>query len=131
MYVVFVKFTNVILLLFLIHAGRREGMPRGVPNQRMMVDNRAKKISSRYLLTPADAVHLYQQNGGHLTEESNVGQDPLANDPQKCAIREAAFVSRYPSFDPMFHQIVNGNDHLFQEGLKYFIDMTYRLACTS
>ena len=96
----------------------------------MLVDNRAKKIDRQHLLTPADAVHLYQQNGGHLTEESNDGQDSLANDPQKYAIRDAAFASRYPSFDPMFHQIVNGNDHLFQEGLRYFIDMTYRLACT-
>ena len=105
-------------------------MPRGVPNQRMLVDNRAKKVDRRYLLTPADAVHLYQHNGGHLTEESNFGQDLLANDPQKCAIRDAAFASTYPSFEPMFYQTVNGNDRLFQEGLKYFLDITYRLACT-
>ena len=48
----------------------------------------------------------------------------MTNDSQKCAIRDAAFASRYPSFDPMFHQIVNGNDRLFQEGLKYFINIT-------
>ena len=50
-------------------------MPRGIPNQRMVVDNRAKEIDRRYLLSPADAVHLYQQNGGHLTDESNAGHD--------------------------------------------------------
>ena len=105
-------------------------MPRGIPNQRMLVDSRTKKIDRRHLLSPADAVHLYQQNEGHLTEESNFGQDPLVNDPQKHAIRDVAFASRFPSFDPVFHQLVNGSDDLFQEGLKYFTNITYRLACT-
>ena len=55
----------------------------------MLIDNRAKKISRRLLLTPADAAGL--------TDPSDIGQDPLVNDPQKYAIRDEAFASRCPS----------------------------------
>lgn len=96
----------------------------------MQVDNRTKKLTGRALLAPADVALLYRQNGGHLTDPTFFGQDPLAGDQQKYSIREEAFATKFPSFDPMFHQTVNGNDHLFREGLKCFIDITRRLACT-
>ena len=35
-----------------------------------------------------------------------------------------ALMERYPSFEPAFHNIVNGNDALFREELLYFIDIT-------
>lgn len=93
-------------------------MPRGIPNQRMIMNNRAKKIDAIHLLSPQDAMQMYKANGGHLTEESNFGQDPLAGNQEKFALRHAAFISRYPSFQPIFHEIINGNDALFQEGLS-------------
>ena len=102
-------------------------MPRGIPNQLMLADNRAKKLDPRILPTPAEAVRMYEEHGGHLTEEGHFGRDPLANDAEKCRIRETAFMDRYPS---AFHNIVNGNDTLFREELKYFIDITYRLSAS-
>ena len=107
-------------------------MPRRVPNQQMLIDNRVRKINRRSLLASEDAACLYQQNGGHSTDPSGIGQDPLASDPQKCAIRDQTFASRYPSFNPtcMFQHVANGNDQLFQEALKWFINITQRFACT-
>jgi len=91
----------------------------------MLMDNRARKID---LPLSIHAVRMYEDNGGHITEESNCGTDPLAGDPEKSTIRERAFSEKYPSFEPVFHQIVNGNDRLFQAGLKFFIDVTFRLS---
>lgn len=108
----------------------RVGMPRGIPHQLMLADNRAKKLDPRILPSPAEAVHMYEVHGGHLTEEGHFGKDPLANDTEKCRIRETAFIDRYPSFEPAFHNIVNGNDALFREELKYFIDISYRLSAS-
>ena len=78
------------------------------------------------LLTPADAAGLHQRNGGHLTDPSDIGQDPLANDPQKYAIRDEEFASRCISisFDPLFQQVANGYDQIFREALKWFIAIT-------
>ena len=57
-----------------------------------------------------------------------ISQDPLANVPQKCAIRDEALASRYLSFDPVFQEIAKGMDQLFQEAVKWFIDITQRPA---
>jgi len=114
--------------LTLFFTDHRSGMPRGVPNQRMLMDNRARKIDNRNLPLSIHAVQMYEDNGGHITEESNFGTDPLAGDPEKITIRDRAFSEKYPSFEPVFHQIVNGNDRLFQAGLKFFIDVTFRLS---
>ena len=89
-----------------------------------------RRVSASSLSTPADAACLYRENGSHLTDPSSVGQDPLASCQEKCAIRGEAFTTRYPSFDHIFYQVVNEDDHLFQEALKYFIDITRRLVCT-
>ena len=103
-------------------------MPRGITNQLMLADNRTKKLDPRVIPSPAEAVRMYEAHGGHITEESHFGKDPLANDAEKCRIREMAYMERYPSFEPAFHNIVNGNDALFMEELLYFIDTTYRLC---
>lgn len=103
-------------------------MPRGNTNQLMLADNRTKKLDPRVIPSPAEAVRMYEAHGGHITEESHFGKDPLANDAEKCTIREMAYMERYPSFEPAFHNIVNGNDALFREELLYFIDTTYRLC---
>ena len=55
-------------------------MPRGIPNQLMLADNRTKKLDPRVIPLPAEAVRMYEAHGGHITEESHSGQDPLAND---------------------------------------------------
>ena len=56
------------------------------------------------------------------------GEDPPENDVEKLRIRGSLFGNKYPTFDPIFHNLVNGNVELFQTGLELFIDITYRLS---
>ena len=60
--------------------------PAGAEKKKNIANNQAKKISRRHLLSPTDAVRLYQQNGCQLTDPSNVGQDPLAGESQKSVV---------------------------------------------
>jgi len=41
---------------------------RGVPNQLMLKNNKARMIDPRVIPTSDQAVQLYEQNGGRLTE---------------------------------------------------------------
>lgn len=81
------------------------------------------------LWSPTEAVDMYHQRGGHLTELTTFGVDPIS-DNVKIDIRARAFQERFPSFEPIFHALVNGNDRLFREGLIFFRDTTYRLSCS-
>ena len=67
---------------------------------------------------------------GQITDVHPFGVDPIADNQQKCSTRMSSFTEYYPSFDLIFHQVVNGNDSIFQEALEFFIDITYRLSST-
>ena len=109
--------------------GRRHGLPQGIPNQRANIDNHVRRVNQTLLWSPTEAVDLYRQSGGHLTEPAGFGVDPVL-DHVKYDIRSRAFQERFPSFGPVFHTLVNGDDRLFREGLVYFCDITYRLSCS-
>lgn len=70
-------------------------MEKGVPNTRVMRDNCVSKIDSRILPTPNEAAELYRANGGTLTDLSEYGSDPGANDPNKSSIHERHFLEKY------------------------------------
>ena len=114
--------------MYALHAGRRQGLPQGVPNQRVFLDNRVKAISHLLLWNPAEAAEMYRQGGGHITDPASFGVDPLLDDNSKLLIRSQAFRVRFPSFEPIFHNLVNGDDRMFREGLKFYCDVTYRLS---
>jgi len=57
----------------------------------MLMDNRARKIDNITLSLSIHAIRIYEDNGGHITEESNFVTDPLAGDPEKSTICERAF----------------------------------------
>lgn len=94
----------------------------------MNQDNRAKKISDNILPTSEAAVHLYRTTTGSLTDPSQFGRDPLESDPSKQCIRENAFNGRFPSFETIFHNLVNSNCSLFKQALLFYIDVTRRLS---
>ena len=96
----------------------------------MNTDNRARQIAPTHLPTPSAAKSLYSQNGGRIYDEREFGRDPLDGDPVKSQMREEAFTERYPDMDTIFHYLVNYNSSPFQQALKSFIDITYRLSST-
>ena len=93
----------------------------------MNSNNRAAKVDPHLVPLPEDAVRQYEEAGGHLTHFSKFGEDPFASNACLIRQREEEFQKRYPSFDPFFSNLVNGNDSLFREGLLYFIRLTHTL----
>ena len=64
---------------------------------------------------------MYEDNGGHITEESNFGTDPLTGDPEKSTIHERALSEKLKQY---FIKVVNENDRLFQAGLKFRLSVS-------
>ena len=69
---------------------------------------------------------MYHQ-GGRISDETGFGEDPLQGDDAKTSIRAQAFDERYPSYDAIFHQLVNLNSLLFKSALLFYVDITYHL----
>ncbi len=94
----------------------------------MLRCNGTAKIAPGLVPSTEEAVRNYTTAGGRLTDLSLFGEDPLANDSECILQREVVFFRRYPSFDPIFHKIVNGDDTLFRDGLQFFIHITETMS---
>jgi hypothetical protein len=101
---------------------------KGVPNQRMLIENYLNPLDPSLVPSVSEAISTYQSMGGRLTLFSNFGQDPLKELRNKCETRLDAFRSRYSDFKPIFHTVCNGDHTLFRGALLFFIDITKRLA---
>lgn len=106
-----------------VHVDRRRKQSHSIPNCAMMSNNHAAKIDPQNILSSEEAVKLFEEDGGHLTYFRDFGVDPLSGD-EKVTMREATFHARYPTFEPFFHRLVNGDDSLFKEGLLFFVHLT-------
>lgn len=100
-----------------------------IPERLMRNNNRAKKISPHFLPQPQEAANDYRLNGGTITDPDQNITDPLCNTSDKIEIRHQSFTNRYPSFDIIFQNLVNSESSMFKNGLKFFIDITFRLSC--
>ena len=104
-------------------------MPSHIPDVVMRRDNRVQRVVGT-IPSPAEAIRLYQEEGGQISDGASFGEDPLYGDVNKFTIRQQSFSTSYPSFDAIFHRLVNSDASLFTNGLKFFIDITYRLSRT-
>ena len=91
-------------------------------------DNRAMQLPLTMLPPVEQAVQLYRDNVGTLTDPTSFGIDPLAENSEKKQIRERAFTSSYPCYDRIFHDLVNGITAPFRNALLFYIDVTKRLG---
>lgn len=103
-------------------------MARGVPTILMGRDNRAQRLPPSMLPSVEQAVQMYRDNVGTLTDPTLFGIDPLADNSEKKQIRERAFISSYPSYDSIFHDLVNGITAPFRKALLFYLDVTKRLS---
>ena len=99
---------------------------KGVPNRLAVTKNRTSRVPQSSVPTPEEAVSLFEREGGSLTIFSSFGVDPLASRPDLFQRRHAEFISRFSDFNHIFHSLVNGNDALFRDGLKFFLELTER-----
>ena len=77
------------------------------------------------LPTSEEAVFAYEREGDLLSLPEVFGNDLLSGNQQLQNFDN--FNAAYPSFDVIFHCLVNGNHYPFKEGLQYFIDLTTTL----
>ena len=102
---------------------------QGIPNHRAQT-SRAARVNPVLAPTPNEAVSDFQQTGGRLHLISEFGSDPLDGRRDLQQFRQEAFTDRFPSFDTIYHQVVNNDSTLFKQSLLYFINITQRLAST-
>ena len=93
----------------------------------MFRDNRVVPVDHQQLPTPSEAVNMYRENGGTITEEYEFGVDPLKDHPEKVLMRRDVFSQRF-QFNTIFHSAVNGNESVFIQALLFYIDVTHRLS---
>lgn len=96
----------------------------------MVKNNQTVAIDSLLVPDPQVALQQFWSHGGHITEFSSFGYDPLEGNSEFFAQRESRFLEQYSDFGPFFHRIVNGDYSFFRDGLLYFIDMSKQLAST-
>lgn len=108
--------------------GRKRGMPRGVPDILMQQNNKTKKIPPHMLPALDQATEAYRNNSGTLTDPAPYGCDPLEQDADKKRIRVQAFHDRFPSFEDILHNLVNGHSTVFKQALLFYMDVTHRLS---
>ena len=102
-------------------------MARGTPNDRMTSNNRVTPVHIDVLPTSSSAMDLYRQSRGTITEDYDFGVDPLKHNQEKKALRQTAFCQRF-QFQTIFNTAVNGDEHLFFQGLLFYINLTHRLS---
>ena len=94
----------------------------------MLLNNQTKRLDLHLLPAVEEAVELYESHGGHLTLLSEFGEDPLSSRNDLLQLREARFFECYPSFDEIFHGVVNNDKTLFREGILHLIDVSMQLT---
>ena len=105
----------------------RVNLGRGSPNSRISIDNRAKSVVPGVLPNCAEAIQLYRNAGGLITDRAKFGEDPLGGNDEKKQIRQDTFLQHF-QFDQIFHEVVNGNDAILKDSLLFLCDITYRLS---
>ena len=93
-----------------------------------MTYSRVAPIDPTLIPTASCAVASFRACGGHLTTFSAFGEDPLDGHDELMRRREEAFFVKFPSFDPIFHAVANGDGSLFKEAILLFVSITSRLA---
>ena len=104
------------------------GSNRGIPNQLVRRNNCIAQIGPSLLPSSDDAVQLYEQFGGNITQFSAFCQDPFNSRPDLVQQQENRVLSTLPTVWTIFHKLVNGDACLFREGLLYFIHISIHLV---
>ena len=76
----------------------------------MIQTSRTVKVPEYLIPTTAEAVKMYEENGGVLTRDVQSGQDPLGNREDLFESREHLMKNNFPNPGEVFSDIVH-NDH--------------------
>jgi len=81
------------------------------------------KVPPELIPATTEAVNMYKEHGGQLTDWPQFGTDPLSD--SLSLARSHSFHSHFPSFQAMFEDLVNGHPEKFQNAIQFFRDATY------
>jgi len=109
---------NVFTIKFLYCTGR------GIPNI-LAIQN--KYIDHPLIPSADEAGSLYEESGGSLTIFSKYGEDPLAGREDLMSTRMERFSEVWPSFENIYHNLVNDDGRFFRDALFFYIDLTMQL----
>ena len=113
----------------MIMAWNAHALPhRGIPNVLQHERRGTIAVNATDIPTTEDAVDMYRQQSGVLTDPSEFGTDPLENDIQKIDQREQEFRSNAMSVEDIFTNVISGNDVPFRQAILLYIDITDYLS---
>ena len=95
---------------------------KGVPDKRMEENKRLILPSIDMLPSSEEVVLAYEREGGHLGLPEVFGTDLLSGNQQLQNLCFDNFSAAYPSFDVIFHCLVNGTHCLLKR--VYSISLT-------
>ena len=94
----------------------------------MKPNKQSAPIPESYVPSTEQAVQMYEQRGGSLTQWPKFGNDPLEGNVDLMSQRFYQFHEQFPSFNSSFHEAVNNNQTPFRNAVTAFCDITYQLA---
>lgn len=99
-----------------------------MPDELMTGNKQSVPITASYLPTAAQALQMYEQRGGSLTQWAKFGNDPLEGNVDLTSQRLRQFHQQFPSFVSIFHSVVNNNQTPFRNAITSFCDITSQIA---
>ena len=90
-------------------------------------NNQTKHIDHSLVPSADEAGSLYEESGGSLTIFSEYGEDPLAGREDMMRARMERFSEDWPSFENIYHNLVNDDGRFFRDALILYIDLTMQL----
>ena len=119
------KYALKFALYYIQYIGPRHEIPaRGRPISKMTENNQTVAVPPQLIKEPVEVLKDYENIRGSITVFSPFGN----NRPNLISRRDKVFYEHYPTFDPIFHTIVNGDFTLFSGGLLLLVAMTSTLA---
>lgn len=94
----------------------------------MTETNKAVQVPEHLIPSTAEVVKMYEERGGKLNNNPNVGSDPIAEHEHLQESREYLFHSRNPSFEVIFSDVVHGEIDTFVNAIQSFIQISSMLA---
>jgi hypothetical protein len=109
-------------------AGRRIPGSKGcIPEAVRLFNNDITALAEEYVPSTADAVELFEEAGGTLTEEGTSGIDPLDGYLALRKYREALFRHGAPSIENIVEDLNVGTGDLLKRSILYYIELTNML----
>ena len=94
----------------------------------MTETNMAVQLEPHEIPTTAEVVQMYEERGGRLSRDPSIGCDPIACHDHLMESREYLFMSKNPSFQSIFSDVVHNKNEALINAIKSFIDITNSLA---